>query len=84
LNEICVFLGAEGSLEFQDGQVATNIEINLEGVPSDAFAIVLLPPQEGEELLGATKRAAVTIIGQTGVIYLLCNKRFAFVYKKIT
>ena len=50
--------------------MATNIEINLEGVPTDEFAIALLPPQEGEDLLGATKRATITIIGQTGMIIL--------------
>nr|XP_018671881.1 G-protein coupled receptor 98-like isoform X2 [Ciona intestinalis] len=63
LDDPSPFAGAEGFLTFHEGQVTSSIEIGLEGVPSDAFAIVLLPSSEGP-VLGSQTRTNVTIIGE--------------------
>ena len=63
------FAGAEGILKFQDGEVTKNVEITLEGVPSDEFVMVLLPSDDGCLVLGSSTRATVTIIGEAGLSY---------------
>merc|ERR1739838_888173 len=53
------FAGAEGILKFQDGEVTKNVEITMEGVPSDEFVMVLLPSDDGCLELGPSIRATV-------------------------
>ena len=56
-----------------------NIEIDLDGVPSEAFVLVLKPPEDDHGTLGATTRANVTIIGQIGNLnFIHHNSLFAF------
>ncbi len=53
-------------MKFEDGEVTKNVEITLEGVPSDEFVMVLLPSDDGSLVLGTSTRATVTILGETG------------------
>ncbi|XP_077973499.1 uncharacterized protein LOC120348632 isoform X2 [Styela clava] len=57
------FAGAEGFLNFDNGQISASVEIELRGVPSTSFVLVLCPPVEGGKL-GATSQAVVQILGE--------------------
>nr|XP_039274738.1 uncharacterized protein LOC120348632 isoform X3 [Styela clava] len=57
------FAGAEGFLNFDNGQISASVEIELRGVPSTSFVLVLCPPVEGGKL-GATSQAMVQILGE--------------------